>query len=313
MVDQTKKNPYEILGVEPTATQDEIKKAFRALARKLHPDLNPGDPELEERFKAVSGAHEFLRDPEKRRRFDAGEIDASGAEKPDRRFYHQYAGGGGTNRYEPEGRFEDLNDIFGQAFGDQSGFSAGPEGRKIRFRGADLRYHLEISFRDAVNGATRRVNTPDGSTLDIAIPAGVANGQTIRLAGRGQPGFNDGPPGDALISLTVASDPLFDRNDMDVLLELPISLDEAVLGGLIEVPTMSGRVNLRIPPGSSSGKVLRLKGKGVQLPKDAPGDQLVTLRIVVPEKPDETLKVAMENLRDSRTEDPRMVWKGRVS
>lgn len=299
-------DPYTVLGVSRTASDAEIKKAYRALARKLHPDLNPGDAALEERFKSVSAAYDFLRDPERRKRFDAGEIDASGAEKPDRSFYRQYADTGQRHRYEPDGAFDDLSDLFGRG-----GFGGGARGG-MRFRGGDLRYHLEIGFLDAVNGATRRVTTPDGATLDIAIPAGIADGQTIRLAGRGQPGLNDGPPGDALISITVTPHPVFVRDGDDIRVELPVSVDEAVLGATVDVPTVSGRVKLRIPPGSSSGKMLRLKGKGVKGPKPVAGDQLVTLKIVLPETVDATLKSAMETVRAAGSYDARSTWKGRT-
>ncbi|MEQ8398673.1 DnaJ C-terminal domain-containing protein [Thalassobaculum sp.] len=299
-------DPYTVLGVERTATDAQIKSAYRALARKLHPDINAGDAAMEERFKTVSAAYDFLRDPERRRRYDAGEIDATGAEMPDRRFYRQYADTGARHRYEPDTGFDDLSDLFGRA-----GFGGARGGGRMRLRGADLRYHLEIGFLDAVNGATRRVTTPDGATLDISIPAGIADGQTIRLAGRGQPGLNDGPPGDALIDIAVASHPLFDRKANDIRIELPISIDEAVLGASVDVPTVSGRVKLRIPPGSSTGKVLRLKGKGVRGPKSVAGDQLVELKIVLPETVGERLKSAMESLREAGGYDPRSGWKGR--
>ncbi|EDP64514.1 putative DnaJ/CbpA-type protein [alpha proteobacterium BAL199] len=299
-------DPYTVLGVARTATDAEIKTAYRALARKLHPDINAGDTAMEERFKTVSAAYDFLRDPERRRRYDAGEIDATGAEKTNRSFYRQYADTGSRNRYEPDNGFDDLGDLFGRG-----GFSGARGRERVRLRGANLRYHLEIGFIDAVNGATRRVTTPDGATLDISIPAGIADGQTIRLAGRGQPGLNDGPPGDALIGITVVSHPVFARDGDDIRIELPISIDEAVLGASVDVPTVSGRVKLRIPPGSSSGKILRLKGKGVRGPKSVVGDQLVVLKIVLPETVDERLKSAMETLREAGTYDPRSGWKGR--
>jgi DnaJ-class molecular chaperone len=306
-------DPYEVLGVARNASDAEIKKVYRALAKKLHPDLNPGDQEIEERFKAVSAANDFLRDSERRRRYDAGEIDATGAEKPERTFYRQYADTGARHRYEPEGGSADFSDLFERAFGhgsDRAG--AGAESRPIRFRGANLHYHLAIGFLDAVNGATRRVTTPDGGVLDITIPPGIRDGQVLRLAGRGHPGLNDGPPGDALIEITVEPHPVFKRDGNDILVDLPIAIDEAVLGGSVDVPTTSGRVKLRIPEGSSTGKVLRLKGKGVRPPKGAAGDQLVTVRIVLPDTVDEELKTAVETWRETHAYDPRENWKGRV-
>jgi DnaJ-class molecular chaperone len=310
---QDQLDPYKTLGVSKTATDAEIKKAYRALAKKLHPDVHQGDAALEEQFKLVSAAYEFLRDPERRRRFDAGEIDASGAEMPDRDFYRQYAGAGQRNQYEPAGSEEDLNEFFSQAFG--HGGRAGGRGHSgpIRMRGADLRYHLEVSFLDAINGATSRVTTPDGATLDITIPPGVRDGQTLRLAGRGQPGMNDGPPGNALVSISVLPDKIFQRDGQDVLLDLPISIDEAVLGGSVDVPTPSGRVKLRIPEGSSSGRVMRLKGKGAKPQKGAAGDLLVTLKIVLPDTQDTALKEALATWRDSNTYDARKGWKGSAS
>jgi DnaJ-class molecular chaperone len=306
-------DPYEALGVPRTASDAKIKKAYRALAKKLHPDLTPGDQELEERFKTVSAAYDFLKNSEQRRRYDAGEIDATGAERPERTFYRHYADTGERHRYEPEGGSEDFNDFFARAFrhgGDQAG--AGMGSRPIRFRGGDLRYHLAIGFLDAVNGATRRVTSPDGSVIDITIPSGTQDGQVLRLAGRGQPGLNDGPPGDALIEISITPHPVFKRDGNDILLDLPITIDEAVLGSSVDVPTPSGRVKLRIPQGSSTGKVLRLKGKGVHVRKDVAGDLLVMVRIVLPEIADEELKAAMETWRENNAYDPRKNWKGRV-
>ena len=311
-------DPYKTLGVSRTATDAEIKKAYRDLAKKLHPDLNPGDTGTEVQFKNVSAAYDLLRDPERRRRFDAGEIDASGAEKPERRYYRQYAGDGAGQRYQPEGDFDDLSDLFAQAFGGQRAGPGGASGHGgMRFRGANRRYHLQVSFLEAVNGGTQRVTTPDGSVLDISIPPGVADGQTLRLAGRGEPGINDGPPGDALIELTVGTHALFERDGDNVRLELPISIDEAILGGSVQVPTPDGRVNLRIPAGSSSGSVLRLKGKGVRRSQSKAGgrdgDLLVSLKIVLPDQIDESLKSAIQTWRDNNTYDPRQNWKGGAS
>jgi DnaJ-class molecular chaperone len=306
-------DPYEILGVPRTTSDAEIKKAYRALAKKLHPDLTPGDQELEERFKAVSAAYDFLKNSEQRRRFDAGEIDATGAERPERTYYRHYADAGERHRYGPEGGSGDFSDFFARTFGhggDRVGarMDSGP----MRFRGGDLRYHLAIGFLDAVNGATRRVTSPDGSVLDITIPPGTRDGQVLRLAGRGQPGLNDGPPGNALIEISVAPHPVFKRDGNDIHLDLPIAIDEAVLGGSVDVPTRSGRVKLRIPKGSSTGKVLRLKGKGVRPRKGVAGDQLVTVRIVLPDTVDEALETAMETWRENQAYDPRTNWKGRV-
>ncbi len=302
------KDPYSILGVARSATDDEIKKAYRKLAKSLHPDINASDPALEERFKAVSAAYAFLRDSEQRRRYDAGEIDASGAETVDRTFYRHYADSGRENPYQPEGNFEDLGDILSRAFGRDGKMGGGAA--RSQMRGADLSYHLKIEFLDAINGATRRVTTPDGSQLDITIPAGIEDGWTLRLAGRGQAGFNGGPPGDALINVSVAPHRLFERRGDAILLELPIAIDEAVLGASVEVPTTAGRVKLRIPPGSSSGAVLRLKGKGVRDRHGKAGDQLVTLKIVLPEEIDDSLKAALESWRESHAYDPRKTWKG---
>jgi DnaJ-class molecular chaperone len=299
-------DPYATLGVKRTATDAEIRKAYRAHAKKLHPDINPGDAANEEKFKAIASAYDFLRDPERRRRFDVGEIDATGAERPPRGFYSQHAETGPGRRYDRGAEFEDLSDIFAQAFG-------GGRGGEFRFRGADVRYHLEISFLDAVNGTRRRVTTPDGESLDIAIPAGIESGQVLRLAGKGQPGVNDGPPGDALIAISVSPHPVFERIGNDIVIEIPVSLDEAVLGAMIEAPTIAGRVKLRIPPGTDSGKQLRLKGKGVRTGHAAPGDQLVRLRVVMPATVDPDLKEALESWRAKHPQDVRATWKGRTA
>ncbi|MEY8096238.1 DnaJ C-terminal domain-containing protein [Falsihalocynthiibacter sp. S25ZX9] len=306
---KTIQDPYAELGVKATATDAEIKKAFRALAKKLHPDINVGDAASQDRFKAISAAYTFLTDKEKKRRFDAGEIDASGAEKPDRSFYKDFSSKGPRHRYEPEGNFDGFGDIFSRAFGGDPRYGA-RQGANMPMRGGDLRFHLTISFRDAITGAKQQLTPPNGSKLEVSIPAGIKEGQTLRLAGRGQPGINGGPAGDALIEISVAPDVIFTRDGDDILLDLPISIDEAVLGASVEVPTVKGRVKLRIPAGSSSGRVMRIKERGAPSGKGKIGDQLVTLKIVLPDEISESLVSAMEDLRTSGGYGARDGWKG---
>ena len=293
---------YDILGVAKTATDKEIRKAYRDLAKKLHPDLNPGDAAAEERFKKVSAAYDILGDSELRRRYDKGEIDASGAERPERQFYRHYAEGTGGERYHRSAGFEDIggfSDLFSDLFGRHGGAGG------IRIRGQDRRYHLDIDFLDAAYGTSRRVTMPDGSTLDVTIPPGLRDGATLRLRGKGDPGLGGAPAGDALVDVTVRPHHRFKREGDDVVVELPISLDEAVLGGKIRVETLSGSVDMAIPKGVSSGATLRLKGKGIK-PKDRPaGDQLVRLKIVMPDKIDADLAEFMDDWRKRHGYDPR--------
>lgn len=295
------KDPYEALGVERAATADEIRKAYRRLAKKLHPDINPGDKAGEARFKEISAAYELLSDADKRRRYDAGEIDAAGQEKPRQRYYRDFAGAGNGAAYESDAGFADFDgaeDLFAEFFN-----------RRRRVRGADLRFRLAIDFLDAVNGAARQVTLPDGGSLSVTIPAGIDDGQTLRLRGKGAPappveGVGEGEPGDVLIEIAVGRHRFFIREGDDIHLDLPITLKEAVLGAKVRTPTPSGAVMLTVPKNTSSGRILRLKGKGVQR-AGRHGDQLVKLKIVLPEQPDPELEAFASSWAPSSDYDPR--------
>ncbi|MCL4767093.1 MAG: DnaJ domain-containing protein [Hyphomicrobiaceae bacterium] len=302
-------DPYALLGVPKNASDDDIRRAFRKLAKELHPDLNPGDRVAVERFKKVSAAYELLGDPEKRKRYDRGEIDAAG--EPRRAYQQQGAAGGpfGWRGARPGGvgpETEDpgFSDIFSEIFGGARGARGARFGAGIR--GGDVRYTLEIDFLEAVAGARKRVTMPEGGMLDLTVPEGVTDGQVLRLKGKGGPGFRGGEPGDALVEIKVKPHPQFKRAGDDITIELPISLDEAVLGAKIEVPTVSGRVQLTIPKGTSSGRVFRLRGKGVRnVATGATGDQLVTVRIVLPDAVDDSLAYFMSEWRQRHAYNPR--------
>lgn len=304
------KDLYARLGVSKTASEGDIRKAYRKLAKKLHPDLNPGDKKAEQEFKDISAAYAILGDKDKRTRYDRGEIDETGAEKAEQRFYRQYADTDAGHQYHSSAGYQDFADL-GDVFADlfrrtgQAGPGAGAGGARFAMPGQDLHYNLKIGFMEAVNGATRRITLPAGGDLDVSIPRGVADGQTIRLKGKGGPGVNGGPAGDALIQLQVTPHPHFSREGDDILLELPITLDEAVLGAKVEVPTVTGSVNMTIPAGASSGQTLRLKGKGVA-PRGKPaGDQLVKLKIVMPRQIDDELKAFMTGWKEAHGYHPR--------
>ena len=276
-------DPYTILGVKKDASESDIRKAYRRLAKKLHPDLNPGDKKVEEQFKELSAAYDILGDAEKRARFDRGEIDASGAERPTHRYYRDFAEG--ASPYASDAGFADLSgadeDVLSRIFGARA---------QMRMRGADAHYRLRLEFLDAVNGGKHPITLPDGAALDIDIPAGVRDGQILRLRGKGQPGIGDAPAGDALIEIEVLPHPIFTRKGDDIHIDLPISLREAVLGAEVRVPTPSGAVLMTVPKWTNSGAVLRLKGKGVPRGEGGKGDEFVTLRVMLPEKPDPELE-----------------------
>lgn len=290
------KDPYDVLGVPRNASQDDIKKAYRKLAKQLHPDTHPGDAKIEERFKQVSAAYAILSDPEMRARYDRGEVDASGQERAGFHFDQAAGGPGGF-----AGGFN-VEDILGDLFGGRFGGAAGGRTGGMRARGQDVSYAIKIDFLEAAKGGSRRVTLEGGRTLDITIPAAIADGQTIRLKGQGHAGLGGGPAGDALIKIDVAPHPVFTRDGDAIRVELPITLAEAVLGAKIEVPTIDGPVAMTVPPGSSSGDTLRLKGKGLKRAKtNARGDQFVRVKLVLPAKPDPKLT---ELVREWSAENP---------
>jgi DnaJ-class molecular chaperone len=288
-------DPYTTLGVKKDATQDEIQKAYRSLAKKLHPDLNPGNKSAESSFKEVSAAYSLLNDPEKRARFDRGEIDETGAERPRQQYYRDFADQDGWSAYTSDAGFADFGDsagaedILSQIFGRE-----GRTGRRSR-RGHDVRYRLELSFLDAVNGGKQSIVLPDGASLDVSIPPGTRDGQLLRLKGKGAPGVGNSPPGDALIEISVRPHPYFTRKGDDIYLDLPISLKEAVLGSKVTAPTPSGIVTLAVPKWSNTGRILRLKGRGVPRPDGSKGDQYVALKLVLPQRPDPDLERFVAN------------------
>ena len=294
-------DPYSTLGVSKNASEEDIRRAFRKLAKELHPDIAKG---TEEKFKKVSSAYEILGDPDKRRAYDRGEIDGRG--DPRHSGYRQYArgaragaGAGAGGGFEEFGFGDIFSDIFGAA-GQRA--SARPS---FVSKGPDVRYTLEVDFLEAVSGATKRVTLPGGGTLDLNVPAGVTDSQVLRLKGKGQRGVGGAEPGDALVEIRVRPHPQFKRDDDDILLEVPITIDEAVLGAKVEVPTVSGRVQLTIPKGTSSGRVFRLKGKGVKSAGRAEaGDQLVSVRVVMPETIDDNLAYFFSEWKQKHRYDP---------
>jgi DnaJ-class molecular chaperone len=291
------RDPYQVLGVAKTASADEIKKKYRQLAKKLHPDLNPGNAEAAAKFKDISAAYDLLSDAQKRARYDRGEIDASGAERPERQYYRSYADSAEGAKYGSQFENDDLfSELFGRARGGRGDF---------KIRGTDVSYTLPVDFIEAAAGAKKRVTMADGKVLDLSIPAGTDDRQTLRLKGQGQPGFGGAEAGDAYIEVHIQPHAYFTRKDSDVHLELPISLGEAVLGGKITVPTIEGDVTMTVPKGSNTGTTLRLKGRGILDRKSKQrGDQYVKLKVVLPEGADPELTRFVETW-DRRDDDVR--------
>jgi len=291
-------DPYKVLGVSRDATADQIKSAYRKLARGLHPDLHPNDKQAEDKFKKVSAAYDLLSDAKKKARFDAGEIDASGAERSRGRARSGAGAGAGAGGFGGFGGFgfggESAQDIFdellrrrdkGRAkgwspFDDQPGMAPAP--------GGDAHFSLKITFAEAALGATKRITLTTGKNLDVKVPPAAKDGSTLRLKGQGQPGRGGGPAGDALIEIKIEPHPYFKRQGDDVTIDVPVTLGEAIGGAKITVPTVDGKVAVSIPPGANSGTTLRLKGKGAGT-TGARGDQLVTLKVMLPDRADDDL------------------------
>ena len=295
-------DPYKILSVEKTATQDEIQKAYRKLAKKIHPDLNPGNKKAEEQFKEVASAYTLLSDEAKRKQFDAGEIDGLGAEKPRQNYYRDYADAGTANPYTHNAGFGDDDDFFAELFRRQGNRGGGGD---FKMRGQDARYRLTLDFLSAINGGKQSITLPSGADLEVNIPPGCRDGQTLRLRGKGQPGIGGGATGDALIEIKVAPHKFFQRVGDDIRIDVPITLKEAVLGAKIKVPTSAGSVTMTVPKGANTGTVLRLKGQGVARANGSQGDQFITLRVILPTAPDAALENFITDWQPKTEQNPR--------
>jgi DnaJ-class molecular chaperone len=310
-------DPYTELKVPRTASADELRKAFRKLAKQYHPDANPGNDAAEEKFKQVSAAFDILGDPVKRAKFDKGEIDAEGRESRSAGFGPGGpfgAGGpfpgGGPRSGRTSAQFEDvdLSDILGGMFGgggggQRRGFGFGGAEAGPAPKGADVRGKLDIDLEDAINGAKKRLAFSDGRTIEVSVPKGAADGQTLRLKGQGQGGR--GGSGDALIEITIRPHPIYRREGDTLVMDVPISVPDAVLGGKVTAPTPDGSVSLSVPKGSNSGQTLRLKGRGMPDGKGKRGDLLARLILTLPEQPDDELIAFSEAWRETRPYTPK--------
>ena len=292
-------DPYKVLGVARDATPDAIKAAYRKLARRHHPDLNPGKPEAEQRFKAVSAANDLLSDPDKRARFDRGELDSEGQEQRPAGSYRQQAEQPQGARYGQRPEAEVFDDLFADIFAQRRRAEAGPR------RGRDETYRLAVPFLHAVEGATESLTLPDGRSLSVKIPPGVESGQVLRLRAQGGAGRDGGPAGDALIELDVTGSAVFRRDGVNLHLTLPVTVQEAVLGGAILVPTPGGQLRVTLPAGSDSGRLIRLRGKGIAAHGTrAAGDLLLTLSIAIG-TPDAALEEFLRHWTPEHPQDPR--------
>lgn len=295
-------DPYDVLGVQRAATAEDIQKAYRKLAKKFHPDLNPGKPEAEEKFKEIAGAYDLVGDAEKRKKFDRGEVDASGDTRPRQNYYRDHQGSPENDPYATEAGFTDFMEP-GDPFTEflRRGSLAG-----ANRRGRDLDYRLPISFLESVTGANKRLTMPNGSTLDVVIPPGMVEGQMLRLRGKGAPGAGKGEFGDALITIEVRADRRFRRLGDNIEMDLPVSLSEAVQGARLTVATPSGDVTMTVPTRSNTGTKLRLKGKGAPRSGGGFGDLLVTLQIMLSSEPDVDLEAFLATWPNGQKFNPRL-------
>jgi len=303
-------DPYSTLGVSKSASEAEIKKAYRKLAKDLHPDRNKDDPKIAERFKQVTAAYDIIGDKDKRAKFDAGQIDDQGRERAPFGYGGQGAQAGGAEHFGFGGSPEDLfQEIFGGGFGENLRSRGRSGGGAIR-KGGNITYSMTVDFMEACKGASKRLSLGD-KTLNVQIPAGIKEGQQIRLGGQGEPGRFGGPAGDALIEVSIRSHPYYKRDGLDITLDLPIRLDEAILGAKVQIPTIHGPVSMTLPKNSGSGKILRLKGKGIHPKGKAAGDQLVRLEIQLPENSDSTLEDLIRQWAKTASYNPRSKFEDR--
>ncbi len=311
------RDPYTVLGVGKTASADDIKKAFRKLAKKYHPDQNKSDPKAQEKFAEASSAYEIIGDEKKRAQFDRGEIGADGKPRGFEGFGAEGFGrGGGQRRAGPGGTQWEFRSG-GHPFGSGGGFDAGDifsdlfgggrrGGQREAPRGQDAGISVTVSLAEAVQGASKRVVLPTGKTLDVRIPAGIEDGKQIRLKGQGYASpLPGGEPGDAMVTVHIAPHPHFRVDGHDLRLDLPVTLYEAVLGGKVQVPTLGGVVEMNVPPGTNAGRTLRLRGKGLPNPSGGSGDLLATIRIVLAERSDDELEKLMRKWQAERPYNPR--------
>lgn len=293
------RDPYSVLGVSKSSTDAELKKTYRKLAKKLHPDINAGDERIADRFKEVSAAYALLRDKELRGRYDRGEINADGSEKGFAGAgFHPQGGGMGTGRF---GEGFDPEAIFASIFG-----GGRRQQQPRRQKGQNKNYRLSVDFLEAVKGGKRPLTLGNGKALNVTIPENVKEGQKIRLKGQGDEGMAGGPAGDAIIEIMIKPHAYFRCDGNDIHLDLPLTLEEAVSGDKINIPTIDGMVAMTIPKGSSSGRMMRLKGKGTVDPKTkVRGDQYVKLQIMLPAEPDEALEKTIKKWAKDKTQDVR--------
>ena len=298
------KDPYKILGVSRTATEAEIKKAYRGLAKEYHPDRNPNNPKVAEIFKNISAAYSLIGDPETRRRYDAGQMDAAGAQ---RAYAHQAQGGarGFEGFARGTGGFQ-ADDLFSEFFGNFRRTTRQEPPRSTPQRGQDTTYDVDVEFLDAIKGTSRRITLDWDKTLEVKIPPGVRDGQQIRLKSQGAAGKNGGARGDAFVKINVLPHPYFSRKGNDIYLDVPISVREALFGAKIKVPTVAGPVTMTVPQHANSGLVFRLKEKGVAYDGDKKrGDQYVKLIVMLPSKPDPDLEKLVKRWPESQDRDIR--------